>query len=193
MTKPKKYLMTDIECLDVKSSAAIISIGAVLFDKNGLSNAKFYLPVDIQSSIDAGGTVSGSTLQFWTKQSNEAREVFQDKSAVPLKTALTGLKNYVYKTCSSYRNIHMVGNSARFDLGIIENAYHACDLEPFWNPFLERDYRTYKEMNEIDGKPKPKIVRASGGASASHEALQDAIEQAEHAIALNDYYGGIIL
>lgn len=189
MTKPKKYLMIDIETLDTKSSAALVSIGAVVFDKNGLSNAKFYLPVDIQSSIDAGGTVSGSTLQFWTKQSNEARAVFQDKSAVPLKTALTGLKNYVYKTCSSYRNVHMVGNSARFDLGIIENAYHACDLEPFWNPFLERDYRTYKEMNELDGKPKPKIVRHG----THHNALDDAISQAEHTIALNDYYGGIIL
>lgn len=188
MTKPKKYLMIDVECLDVKSSAVIVSIGAVVFDKNGLNNAKFYLPVDIQSAIDVGCTISGNTLQWFMRQSNEARAVFQDKSAVPLKTASIGLKNYVYKTCSSYRNIHMVGNSARFDLGIIENAYHACDLEPFWNPFLERDYRTYKNLK--GAKP---ITRHSGGNSATHNSLQDALEQAEHLVQLNEQFGGILL
>lgn len=181
--------MVDLETLDTKPTAVILSIGAVIFNKDGLHKAKFYLPVDKYSCLYKGMTVSESTDKFWQKQSPEARKVLTDPNRVDITTALKALQNYVYKTCKTTKNVHLVGNSCRFDMGILENAYNVCGLKPFWNPFKELDYRTFKNLKEIDGKPKPEIKRGQG---VHHCSLDDAVAQAEHAIELNEYYGGIL-
>lgn len=178
----KPYIMIDLETLDNKSTAAIVSIGAVLFNANGVAKDKFYAVVDTQSCIDKGLTVGGNTITWWAKQSDEARAVFSDKS-MPLDKALQGLKNYIFKNCNTY-NVTMVGNSARFDLGILENAFRACGQEPFWKFWNEACYRTWKSL-----KGAPKVEREG----THHNALDDAYSQAKHAIEINNHFGGIIL
>lgn len=178
----KPYVMIDLETLDNKSTAAIVSIGAVLFNANGVAKDKFYAVVDTQSCIDKGLTVGGDTIAWWAKQSDEARAVFNAK-AIPLDKALQGLKNYIFKNCNSY-NVTLVGNSARFDLGILENAFRACGQEPFWKFWNEACYRTWKSM-----KGAPKMEREG----TYHNALDDVYSQAKHAIEINNHFGGIIL
>lgn len=188
-----KHILIDIETTDTRHTAGILSIGAVAFNAKGLHKARFYLPVDIQSCRYVGLSESKATMDFWESQGEKARAVFTDPNRVDLNVALKQLEVYTKKTCGGTKIVHMMGNSARFDLGILDNAYYACNMKPFWNPFKELCYRTFKNMGTVDGKPVPKIVRHNGGQSATHNSLQDAIEQAEHAIKLNEYYGGIIL
>ena len=178
----KIYGMTDLESLDTKPTAVIASIGVVLFTADKVFKDKFYVPVDIQSCLDKGMTVNGSTIQFWMKQDEDARKVFNEKT-VPIDKALQQLRNFVFKNVHSY-NVTMVGNSARFDLGILENAFHACGQEPFWKFWNEACYRSWKNL-----KGAPKIERIG----THHSAIDDALSQANHAIAINKHFDGIIL
>ncbi|MBM68176.1 MAG: hypothetical protein CME43_01920 [Haliea sp.] len=185
MTK-QPYLIVDLETLGTKSNSVIMSIGAVLFTEKGIAKDKFYTNIDIKSCIDKGLNVDGDTLMWWMEQSDTARNSLNG-NRLPLDKALQKLKNYVFKNAKTY-DVHPVGNSARFDMGLLENAYNACGQEVFWKFWMERDYRTWKSLN--GALP---ISRHNGCDSATHNALQDAIEQAEHAIELNKQFGGILL
>lgn len=179
--KPTKLVCVDLETLGKKPSSVILSIGACLFDAKGVDPQAFHQVIDIQSCLDVGLEVDGSTIQWWMKQSEEARSVFQAKS-VPLKVALQNLATFVYKKAGTY-NVAMVGNSARFDLSILENAYDKAVGKVFWNVFNELDYRTYKNIKGV-----PELVREGH----HHNAADDAISQAKHAVAINKHLGGIL-
>lgn len=66
-------LMFDLETLDTKPSAAVLSLGAVLFDRTGAIHDRFYRALDLQAQFDAGRTVSQDTLLWWMAESAEAR------------------------------------------------------------------------------------------------------------------------
>lgn len=87
-------LMLDLETLDTKPSAVVLSIGAVVWDtykKTSTSSelawepvAQFYQALDIQSQLSEGRTVSESTLLWWMQQDSVAQaEAFStDREAV---------------------------------------------------------------------------------------------------------------
>lgn len=66
-------VMFDIETLDVKPSSVVLSIGAVLFDDTGRTWDTFYRALEIQPQLDAGRTVSESTLMWWMNQDDMAK------------------------------------------------------------------------------------------------------------------------
>jgi hypothetical protein len=65
------------------------------------------------------------------------------------------------------------GNAASFDLKILEKAYKLMQIEVPWKYYNEMCYRTLKNLY-----PEIKIMCNPH----KHEALQDAIYQAEHAV-----------
>lgn len=72
-----KHIMIDLETMDNRPTAAIVAIGAVAFDPatgEVDTDCAFYINIDLQSSLDAGLTVSGSTVNWWLQQSEAARE-----------------------------------------------------------------------------------------------------------------------
>lgn len=67
------HVMLDLETLGTEHDAMIISIGAVAFrfdDVPILADRFFYTAVDIERS---SGSISPSTVNWWLKQSDEAR------------------------------------------------------------------------------------------------------------------------
>jgi DNA polymerase III epsilon subunit-like protein len=71
MTEIKKlgHLMLDLETLGNKSNSAILSIGAVEFDlETGETGREFYQRIDLQSCIDKGLIINGSTFYWWITQ-----------------------------------------------------------------------------------------------------------------------------
>ena len=99
-------------------------------------------------------------------QSAEAKKVFDDASIVTLPTALVALARWIGEDAI------MWGNSARFDLGILEYAYDSCLIPVPWDHRNERCYRTLKALH-----PEIKIMRSG----THHNALDDATSQAHHA------------
>ena len=69
-------VMLDLETLGTSPGCIILSIGAVFFDKNGLGQ-EFYQTIDVQSSIDAGLTMSGGTFKWWMGQQGAVRRCAQ--------------------------------------------------------------------------------------------------------------------
>ena len=67
-------VMLDLETMGNNSNSAIIAIGAVAFSLDSGVYDKFYANVHLQTSLDAGLKVDGSTVEWWLTQSENARE-----------------------------------------------------------------------------------------------------------------------
>ena len=148
--------------------------GAVEFDpKLGLGR-EFYQVISMESCKAVGLHVDPSTMEWWEKQSPEARQVLEDArsvDAMPLKDALSKFNDWL-SDCSGHK---VFGNGSDFDNAIMYAAYAAVNIPQGWGPYNSRCYRTLKGFF-----PQVKAVR--GG--THHNALDDAKTQALHAIQL---------
>jgi len=134
------HLMLDLETMGNSSNSAILSIGAVEFDlESGETGREFYQKVNLQSCLNAGLVVNGSTIMWWLQQSEAARKEVS-KVGDNLYNSLTKLTTFM--RCLEL-DFQLWGNGARFDIGILEDAYFACKFETVpWNFRNERDVRT---------------------------------------------------
>ncbi len=164
-------IMLDIETMGTGQDAAIIAIGAVAFKSYGVVD-KFYTQVNLQSSIDAGCSVDGSTVMWWLKQSNEARAAFADNDSAP--TIHDALKHFSY-WYGKVNGEKVWGNGAMFDNAIMSNAYKKCEITVPWKFWNDMCYRTVKNMH------KNITIMRTG---TYHNALDDAESQANHLIAI---------
>lgn len=133
------HLMLDLETMGNKSQSAIISIGAVEFSiETGETGREFHERISLQSSIDAGLIVNGSTVMWWLMQNEAARKEIT-KPGDGLKNVLEKLRSFM----GCLGDFQIWGNGVRFDIGILEDAYVALGYETMpWNFRNERDVRT---------------------------------------------------
>lgn len=175
-----KDIMIDLETLGTVPGCAIVSIGAIGFDEFGVAERGFYRAIEVGAWDEPGLTAEGllkdgghpqGTIEFWKRQSDEARAVFSDPGAVPLQRALSELARYI----SDHGSPRIWGNGADFDNPIIAVAAHKVGLDPknIWKPFNGRCYRTVKnQFKDV------KLVRQG----TYHNALDDARSQAAHLV-----------
>ena len=75
MPKNLGHLMLDLETMGNESHSVICSIGAVEFDIiTGETGRAFYEMVSLQSCLDLGLKVTGSTIEWWLGQNEAARK-----------------------------------------------------------------------------------------------------------------------
>ena len=162
-------IMLDLETMGNGSNSAIIAIGAVAFDINGVSS-KFYHQVNLQSSIDAGMEMDASTVLWWLKQSELARGAFKDnENALNIANALIEFSMF----CELSKVCGMWGNGAAFDNVLLSNAYRKLEMNQPWKFWNDRCYRTVKNIYQ-----DVEFVRAG----THHNAVDDAESQALHLI-----------
>ena len=175
-------VMLDIETMSVRSNAAIVAIGAVKFDPCGEpgvtgdpSNPEykdFYFSIDLQSSIDLGLRVDGSTVHWWMQQSAAARDRLKD--GIHIQHVLNELAIWF-----GAKSLPTWGNGAAFDCVVLRNAYLATGVYPPWRYTDERCYRTLRAvLPETDYLPP----------TLAHDALEDARAQAVHCQKLFQLY-----
>ncbi|NIJ45034.1 hypothetical protein FHR24_001473 [Wenyingzhuangia heitensis] len=142
-----EHLMIDIETFGNKSHSVIVNIGAVCFDlKTGEIGSIFQTSVSADDCVKNGLKINADTFFWWLEQSKEAQDkIVKDRSEKSLKIALLNLGRFVYDNCPP--DVQVWGNSARFDLGILENAYDAIGFDLPWNHKKERDVRTLVMFN----------------------------------------------
>lgn len=164
-----RHWSIDLETLDNKYSSAIVSIGAVQFDRDtGEIGIRHYAKIDLDSAMKSG-TVSGSTLAWWMRH-DKAREVFNEKEKTPLACALAELSTIIRsKTIGAY----VWGNGSSFDITILEHAFinGAHGLAIPWGYQQIRDMRTIREAAGLDLCDVPPVGTA-------HNAVDDAEFQA---------------
>jgi hypothetical protein len=150
-------LMIDIETLGTKPGSVILSIAAVEFDlTTGKIGAIFHQNIDIDSCIEAGLKMQKDTIIWWLNQSKEAQLKVTQHTGNPLRNVLRSFIQW----CNDYNfsTIKVWGNSARFDLGILESAFDAFKMPLPWKHYNECDVRTLvmfapeiKEETEFEG------------------------------------------
>lgn len=166
MGNHKKYghIMFDLETLDNKNSACILSIGAAEFNlKTGEIGETLNIRVDLQSCIDEGLTISAGTIMWWLQQSDEARATIYNTTGIPLDEALDEVFKFV-KSCGD--EVVVWGNGSTFDISILEHAFYKFFTELPWKFYNVNDVRTIVNIN-------PKIKKNCKFEGAKHNALDD--------------------
>lgn len=165
-------IMIDLETLSSQPDAAIVSIGACTFFHGDATRKTFSCVIDPRSSQRAGGHVDAGTVIWWMAQSAEARDVFGNGDALPLREALLRFSLFV----GQWPERRIWGNGAGFDNVVLRRSYERCgDMTAPWNFRDDRCYRTLKSL-------RPDIAPVRQG--VAHNALDDAIAQAVHAEAI---------
>jgi len=171
-------VMVDLETLGTVPGCVVLSIGAVAFNaQTGELGPEFYIVVNTDDCISQGLHINEDTMDWWEKQSEEARQVLieagdKDKS-IPLARSLNEFNDYLYQV--GLKQVKIWGNGADFDNAILACCYNALGRKVPWSPWNGRCYRTLKNL--IEG---PSLKREG----TYHNALDDAKSQALHAMQL---------
>lgn len=162
-------VMLDLETFGSRPGSVIVSIGAVKMDlERGLVGEGFYRAIDPVTSQRLGLTLDASTVTWWLGQSEPARQAVCNPAAkVHLAEALRSFTDFIGTEATIW------GNGADFDNVLLAAAYDAAGSVPPWKFWNNRCYRTMKSLF-----PDVKLERAG----THHNALDDAISQADHLV-----------
>lgn len=169
------HVMLDLETLGVRPDAAIIQVGAVLFEaKSGgkiLNGKGFNDHVLLQ---DGAGTVDHGTVAWWLlNRSSEAMGNALSTKANPLNYVLEKFLMWPKDAADlSWDAIEGVwSKGADFDLPILQSAYARLGMIVPWNMRAGRCVRTLFALT--GGEPE---IDWTG--MAQHDAFDDAVGQA---------------
>lgn len=177
------HLMVDMETMGNSPDAPIVSIGAVFFDPStGNTGAEFYQVVSLESSMSFGMKPDASTIQWWLKQSSEARSAILVDEAMGLLKTLELLADFIAENAANgSHTVQLWGNGCSFDNVILRRAYALTDTPfavPFWN---DRDVRTMVELGKSVGINPRFDIPFEGD---MHNALSDARHQVKYVSAI---------
>ena len=177
------HLMIDMETMGNSPDAPIVSIGAVFFDPStGNTGAEFYQVVSLESSMSFGMKPDASTIQWWLKQSSEARSAILVDEAMGLRETLELLADFIAENAANgSHTVQLWGNGCSFDNVILRRAY-ALTETPFAVPFRnDRDVRTMVELGKSVGINPRFDIPFEGD---MHNALSDARHQVKYVSAI---------
>lgn len=168
----------DLETLGTRYDAPVLAIGACVFNRNTSAIGKsFYAAIETNSALQSG-RVSGSTIEWWMRQSDAARKLFVEKEKHTLATALFMFNNWVRDVGAS--DFCVWGNGATFDISILEHAFDkgCVGIKEPWHFTKIRDMRTIVDVTEhmSDDVPVTFLIDSVG---THHNAKDDAIYQAK--------------
>lgn len=177
------HLMVDMETMGNGPDAPIVSIGAVFFDPStGNTGAEFYQVVSLESSMSFGMKPDASTIQWWLKQSSEARSAILVDEAMGLLETLELLADFIAENAANgSHTVQLWGNGCSFNNVILRRAYALTDTPfavPFWN---DRDVRTMVELGKSVGINPRFDIPFEGD---MHNALSDARHQVKYVSAI---------
>lgn len=164
------HVMIDLETMGTSADAPIVTIGACRFDTDGVKEDTFYRKISLKSALDSGSVLDADTVVWWMGQSDDARQEAVS-GAGDLLDVLGWFSTWIGET--EYLE-GVWGNGAAFDNAIIAQSYRRIGREAPWPFWMDRCYRTVKAFSDIP------ITREG----THHNALDDAITQAKHLIAI---------
>lgn len=172
------HIMIDLETMGTAPGSAIVAVGAVFFDAEGVHET-FYQTCTLDSAVGAGLSMDPGTIMWWMKQGDAARD--------EIITAMNTMPNVLKSLADRIRIAKVVGvwgNGATFDNVLTRVAMEKCDINVPWGFWQDKCYRTVKGAH-----PDIELVREG----TAHKAIDDALSQAKHLIAINKAAGGIYL
>lgn len=173
MNPPWPHAMIDIECCGTRSTAALMSIGCAFFDlKTFTVGPTFVKPIHLATSVRLGMKLEPEAVLFWLRQGDAARNAVA-YNLMPVDMVLREFREYLDEHGAPGMT-RVWGNSARFDMGILDTAYGLLGEEVPWKWTLELCFRTVRNLN-------PHVVYdPTQRESTHHNALDDALFQINH-------------
>jgi len=169
---PDRHMMVDIETLGLDIDAAIVAIGAVIFDPRGDQfEDEFQITISKASNRREGRSIDPKTVEWWSQQSKEAQEAVFGGSHESLNVAIDHFTKWI--NCLNPTCTRVWAKSPDFDCKMLENTCkHMGRIWPF--KFWEtRCCRTAMELAYPEGNFPAMEVEGP-----MHDALSDAKRQA---------------
>lgn len=168
-----KSLMIDIETLDTKSSAIVLSVGACFFDLDNpnttiqeLYQNSIYLELNPKEQENKNRTISIDTLTWWLNNDLNLKAFFENIS-INTGRNLKLLSDFII----SNQIKSVWSKSPSFDMNILDSLFSDFNMT-FPIGFRDRfDVRTVLEIRKLTEISKIKL-QGNG-----HHALDDAINQ----------------
>lgn len=166
-------MMFDLETLDTKPSAVVLSIGAVVWetvfnpDTEELSYnivERFMRVLNIQEQVDRQRTVSQSTLLWWQRQDSVAKAEAFNPVRQPVQMVLNDLRHFVMQYDDQYVGDPGItsfwASPATFDFPIWDDLAMTFSNYVPWTYRQKYDVRTVvREANfSAKGYADPKLV-----------------------------------
>jgi len=143
-----REFMIDIETLDTKPSAVVLSVGVVEFPGDDKSS-RAHLVLPIQPQLDAGRTIDESTLMWWAQQNSEAfKKAFSQDRLSHMSAFFNEMAMCLKRWQDDRMNIW--ANGPAFDMVILDDLYRDFNQKSPWRFWEYRDVRTIKELAEIE-------------------------------------------
>jgi hypothetical protein len=179
-------IMLDLETLGVEENPVIIQLAAVPFNiETGevLDDKVINLLINPKSSVAAGLTVTGSTIEWWLKQNTYVvNKVFIESVSSPntLASVLSVFSAYIadLKLAHNVKEVRIWGNGTLADNRWLISAYKAVNLKLPWNYREDSDVRTLVDIGSrlFNFNPK-KDVPFEG---EPHNAIDDCKHQIKY-------------
>ena len=175
-------VMLDLETLGTRPGDAVLSIGAVLFNKEtGDLGPGFRANLDIEQVLAAGFNATGGTLKFWFNQPKEAQRGMLD-NPLNMNSVLMGFAEFLTRGEGGVNpDMKVWGNGAAFDNVLLREMYQRLELTEPWKFWNDRCFRTVKGECSRSKALEPEFE------GVKHNAYDDAVHQAKWAI--NLYHG----
>lgn len=173
--------MIDIETLDVKPSATVLSLGAVKFNPTTADepHSELYFKISIDDQDRLGRSVSDSTIEWWGKQDPAVMEEAFDQSnpneVMTVEQALVSLNKWVVGVDEIW------GHGYGFDITMLEDMYRQIGKPIPWQFWQVSDARTITKRMPRD----PRKDMQTG----LHHALKDAYYQAKSVQKIFQHFG----
>lgn len=177
----EEHCMIDIETMGTSPTAAILTIGAVMFDPRGQdteeslrSKSQLFGPITFESNEQEGREFAINTIKWWLQQSSEAQEALFAGNQTSLRLALESFRQWVVGAAPKPTRVW--AKDPDFDCVILKNAMDKCNM--YW-PFKFWESRSVRTIMEL-------AYPAGGlagdfpliGVGVAHNAQDDAIRQA---------------
>jgi len=154
-------IMIDLETFSLDHKAVFPVLCAVMFDSKTFEIGDiFYRVISAGDQLKNGRTIDASTLEWWMKQSEEARSALFDDQRL-IASVLFEFRLW----CPE--NSLVWANGIDFDLSILRDAFEGDIPWKYWN---QRDLRTVVKLSSIDSKSIPFV-------GVKHNAKDDCIHQ----------------
>ena len=166
-----RHVMLDLETMGTSPGSAVVQIGAVEFSIYKVGDP-LLITISLESCVAAGMRIDPSTVMWWMKQGDAARESLAN-DAVSIRDGLQSFADWI-----GQGKVWILGDGAAFDNALLASAYRACRMMLPWHYSGDRCFRTMKETFPVE-----RVV-----SEIEHNAAADAVAQAKQMQAILTKY-----
>lgn len=180
-----KNAVFDLETLARDPYAVVLSIGAVFFDPEEdsandetyqkLIETGFHVKFSVVNQITKyKRNVEDETLEWWSKQSPEARKILKPSDEdVDVVSGLLQLNTWLKESGYDFQESYCWSRGTYFDFPMLYSLYNQANVSPGFNGWKIRDTRTMIDCLTGSRRGKYEPENAPSGFIA-HDALHDA-------------------